>query len=270
MSSEPVKLLTIGGSDSGGAAGIQADLKTWTALGGYGMSAITAVTAQNSVLVSGIHYLPAEFVAAQIEAVLSDYGAQSVKTGFIGQPDLIKTIAHTLQRGEMPTLIVDPVLVNHLGQPMFSQDVVQAYRSELLPLANLVTPNWQEAALLADCAVGEMGDIVSIRKIVDRLHLLGARQVLITGIWEAEQMVDCWSDGTSLHSLPMPRIETENRHGSGDTLSAAICAFLARGEGMGEAIIQAQAFTANALRLAAKWKLGHGHGPLSHLEWGRS
>ncbi len=267
MSGEPARLLTIGGSDSGGAAGIQADLKTWTALGVYGMSAITAVTAQNSVQVSAVHYLPAAFVAAQIDAVLSDYGAQAVKTGFIGEAGLIKTVARALDGFDLPYLIVDPVLVNHLGQPMFGQAVVQAYRSRLLPQADLLTPNWREAALLADLAVGDIGDRRSVRQIVDRLHLLGARKLLLTGIGEAEEMVDYWSDGTSLHRLAMPRIETENRHGSGDTLSAAICAFLARGEGMEEAIIKAQAYTANALRAAAQWKLGQGHGPLSHIEW---
>lgn len=265
MSGEPAKLLTIGGSDSGGAAGIQADLKTWTALGVYGMSTITAVTAQNSVQVSAVHYLPAALVTAQIDAVLSDYGAQAAKTGFIGEAGLIKAIARSLDGFDLPYLIVDPVLVNHLGQPMFGQSVVQAYRSRLLPQANLLTPNWREAALLADLAAGEAGDMKRVRQIIDRLHLLGARELLITGIAEAEEIVDYWSDGTSLHRLAMPRIKTKNRHGSGDTLSAAICAFLARGEGMEEAIIKAQAFTANALRAGAQWKLGQGHGPLSHI-----
>ena len=265
MSSEPVKVLTIAGSDSGGAAGLQADIKTWTALGVYGMSVVTAVTAQNSVRVAGIQYLSVEFVLAQLEAVLSDYGAQAVKTGFIGQADLITAISHNLDIYEPSHLVVDPVLVDHLGQPMFKQEVVHAYRSQLLPQANLITPNRHESALLAGMPEKEIKDFQGIKKAVDKLHLLGAPNVLITGYCEGDQMVDYWSDGTQLHHLSVPRIETENRHGSGDTLSAAICAFLAMGDPMGDAIVKAQQFTTIALRAAASWQLGQGHGPLSHL-----
>ena len=265
MSSEPVKLLTIAGSDSGGAAGLQADLKTWTALAVYGMSVITAVTAQNSVQVTGIQYLPVEFVLAQLQAVLSDYGAQAVKTGFIGRAELITAISQILNDYKRFHLVVDPVLVNHMGQPMFTEEVVQAYRSQLLPQANLITPNRHEAALLARLPEEETRNFEGLKKAVDKLHLLGASNVLITGNSEGDQMVDYWSDGTQLHHLSVPRIETENRHGSGDTLSAAICAFLAKGESMGDAIVNGQQFTAKALRSAASWQLGHGHGPLSHL-----
>ena len=265
MSSEPVKLLTIAGSDSGGAAGLQADLKTWTALGVYGMSVVTAVTAQNSVQVAGIQYLSVEFVLAQLEAVLSDYGAQAVKTGFIGRAELITSISHNLDNYEPSHLVVDPVLVDHLGQPMFSQEVVHAYRSQLLPQANLITPNRHEAALLAGLPEEEITNFKGLRKAVDKLHLLGAPNVLITGNSEGNQMVDYWSDGKQFHHLSVPKIETENRHGSGDTLSAAICAFLAKGDPMGDAIGKAQQFTTMALRSAASWQLGHGHGPLSHF-----
>lgn len=265
MSSEPVKLLTIAGSDSGGAAGLQADLKTWTALAVYGMSVVTAVTAQNSVQVTSIQYLSVEFILAQLEAVLSDYGAQAVKTGFIGQAKLITAISQNLDNYEPFYLVVDPVLVDHLGQPMFTEEVVQAYRSQLLPQANLITPNRHEAALLAGLPEEEITNHEGLKKAVDKLHLLGASNVLITGNSEGDQMVDYWSDGTQLHRLSVPRIETENRHGSGDTLSAAICAFLAKGDPMGDAIGKAQQFTTMALRSAASWQLGRGHGPLSHL-----
>jgi hydroxymethylpyrimidine/phosphomethylpyrimidine kinase len=265
MSSEPVKVLTIAGSDSGGAAGLQADLKTWTALAVYGMSVVTAVTAQNSVEVAGIQYLPVEFVLAQLEAVLSDYGAQAVKTGFIGQAELITAISDKLDNYKPFHLVVDPVLVNHLGQPMFTQEVVQAYRSQLLPQANLITPNRHEAALLAGMPEEEITNFEGLKKAVGKLHLLGAPNVLITGSIEGNQMVDYWSDGTQLHHLSILRIETENRHGSGDTLSAAICASLAKGDSMGDAILKAQQFTTMALRAAASWQLGQGHGPLSHL-----
>ena len=265
MSSEPVKLLTIAGSDSGGAAGLQADLKTWTALAVYGMSVVTAVTAQNSVQVAGIQYLSAKFVLAQLDTVLADYGAQAVKTGFIGRADLITAISQNLDNYKPFHLVVDPVLVNHLGQPMFTQEVVQAYRNQLLPQANLITPNRHEAALLARLPEEEIRNFAGLKKAVDKLHLLGASNILITGLSEGDQMVDYWSDGTQLHHLSAPRIETENRHGSGDTLSAAVCAFLAKGDPMGDAIVNAQKFTAIAIQSAASWQLGHGHGPLSHL-----
>ena len=265
MSGEPVKVLTIAGSDSGGAAGLQADLKTWTALGAYGMSVVTAVTAQNSVKVAGVQYLSVEFIMAQLEAVLTDYGAQAVKTGFMGQAGMIAAVSRRLKQFGPFHLVVDPVLVNHLGQPMFAEEVVQSYRRELLPSANLITPNRHEAALLAGLPEETLQRVAGLRKAAEKLHLLGTPHVLITCNREDDQMVDYWSDGKQFHRLPVPWIETENQHGSGDTLSAAICAFLARGDAVGEAIIQAQQFTARALNSATTWRLGHGHGPLSHL-----
>lgn len=161
----PLPVLTIAGSDSGGAAGLQADLKTWAALGVYGMSAITAVTAQNSVLVRQAHFLPPEMVAAQIDAVLSDYGAAAIKTGFIGRVELIEIIAERLGYWgggggglpTRPTLIVDPVLVNHRGEAMFGPEVAAAYRALLFPLADLVTPNGAEARLLGVSLDGQGG-----------------------------------------------------------------------------------------------------------------
>jgi hydroxymethylpyrimidine/phosphomethylpyrimidine kinase len=265
MIKEPAKVLTIAGSDSGGAAGLQADLKTWTALGVYGMSVVTVVTAQNSRQVSGIHYMPAEFVSAQLEAVLSDYGAQAIKTGFMGQIGLITTVASGLQVYEPTHLVVDPVLVNHLGQPMFAAEVVDAYRSNLLSLAYLITPNLHEAALLSGLPVDKIRRNSGLREAVEKLHALGSPNVLITGSREDDQVVDYWSDGTRIHRLSASRIETKNLHGSGDTLSAAICAFLARGDALAEAIIKARQFTAKAILASVSWRLGKGHGPLSHL-----
>ena len=265
MSSEPVKVLTIAGSDSGGAAGLQADLKTWTVLGVYGMSVITAVTAQNSVRVSNIQYLSSDLVSAQVKSVLSDYGAQAVKTGFIGRVELIEVISEGLHTYKPIHLIVDPVLVNHQGQAMFNHDVVQAYCNRLLPLANLITPNWLEATLLSGLSAADLQQPDGLRTAVARLHDFGPTHVLITGMSDADQMIDYWSDGTQLVQLPTPHIETKNRHGSGDTLSAAVCAFLAKGKSMPSAIAGAQEFTAAALRAAASWQLGHGHGPLSHF-----
>jgi hydroxymethylpyrimidine/phosphomethylpyrimidine kinase len=267
VSKEPVKVLTVGGSDSGGAAGIQADLKTWTAMGVYGMSAITAVTAQNSVTVEAVQFVSAELVAAQIDAVLSDYGAQAIKTGFIGRAELIEQVADSLKDYDEGPLVVDPVLVNHKGHSMFPAQVAAAYGSALLPLATLVTPNWREAALLCGNELERPPQETDVRAAAETLCEKGAEQALITGVpGEYGAIVDWWYDGEALHPLPQQQILTENRHGSGDTLSAAICANLALDMETAVAIVKAQEFCARALQAAKAWRLGRGHGPLSHLD----
>ncbi|MDX1413694.1 MAG: bifunctional hydroxymethylpyrimidine kinase/phosphomethylpyrimidine kinase [Candidatus Promineifilaceae bacterium] len=263
--SQPVKVLTVGGSDSGGAAGIQADLKTWTALAAYGMSVITTVTAQNSLEVTAVQFISPELVKSQIAAIFDDYGAEAVKTGLIGDTDLIKVISTMLFDHEPNHIIIDPVLVNHRQQAMFSPHVVEAYRSLLLPLADLVTPNWTEALLLSGSSAAEAPDHDTIPRVIDQLHVLGARHVLITGMRQGSSVADIYSNNERQLLLPMPWIETDNTHGSGDTLSAAICAKLAQGLSMLEAIQQAQTFTAAALRAARDWRMGKGHGPLSHF-----
>lgn len=276
----PLPLLTIAGSDSGGAAGLQADLKTWTALGAYGMSAITAVTAQNSVAVRGVHFLPPEFVAAQIDAVLSDYGAAAIKTGFLGRVDIIEAVAERLAywRGggleTRPALVVDPVLVNHRGESMFGPEVAEAYRRLLFPLADLVTPNAAEAAVLGSGGAGEQGSRGAEEKRgggageqeeQGRLGYVPASRLLLKG-WRrgAAEAVDLYWDGEQTRELSQPRVDTINTHGSGDTLSAAICAFRAKGHDWLEAINLARAYTHVAIERGAGWRLGEGHGPLGH------
>ncbi len=230
------------------------------------MSVITAVTAQNSISVSAVHYLPPEFVQQQIETVLSDYGATAVKTGFLGRADLISVIAASLPAFSINHIVVDPVLVNHMGVAMFAPDVVQAYREFLLPLASLITPNWREAALLADLAEADIQTPAGIETAVSRLHDLGAKNVLITGAAAGNEIVDWLSTGGAPQPLPVPKIVTSNTHGSGDTLSAAIAAFLARGEALETAVQSAQKVTAVALQKARHWRLGAGHGPLCHFD----
>jgi hydroxymethylpyrimidine/phosphomethylpyrimidine kinase len=260
---EPVKLLTIGGSDSGGAAGVQADLKTWTALGGYGMSVLTAVTAQNSLSVSEIAWMTPSFVQAQLEAVLSDYGATAVKTGFLGRAELIIHVSALLQKYKLPNIVVDPVLVNHRGQPMFPDVVRQLYLFYLLPLADLLTPNLVEAAVLL--GTSSLDSYSRIRGAAVRLHRFGCRWILIKGFRDGADSVDLLFDGERFTDFRQPWIETENTHGSGDTLSAAVCAFLARGEGMETAVAHAVQFTHRAIQQAAGWQLGGGHGPVAHF-----
>jgi hydroxymethylpyrimidine/phosphomethylpyrimidine kinase len=262
---EPAKVLTIGGSDSGGAAGLQADLKTWSALRVYGMSVVTAVTAQNSVEVAVVEYLPPELVTAQLETVLSDYGAVALKTGFIGRRNLIEAISAAIQRYHPQHVVIDPVLVNHEGQFMFNEDLLTAYRDHLLPLATLVTPNWREALLLAGLAVEASFDAPTRQHCMGQLHACGVRNVLITGHVQGEQICDFWSDGRENKTFATPLVATANNHGSGDTLSAAICANLAKGLTIVQAIQEARRFTIQALKNSASWRLGAGHGPLSHF-----
>lgn len=265
--SQPPPVLTIGGSDSGGAAGIQADLKSFTALRVYGMSVLTAVTAQNSVRVAAVHYLPAGFVAAEIDAVLEDYGAAAIKTGFIGRAELVHAVAERLRfwQASAPErvgpLVVDPVLVNHRHEAMFGPDVTEAYRQSLLPLATLVTPNRAEAALLTGQTVD---GVVAAGHAARALHGMGARHVLLKGIPDGEQMADLFFDGYTCLTLASPRLETDNTHGSGDTLSAAIAAVLAHGLPLPEAIERGRGYTLAALRGSQSWRLGAGHGPLRH------
>ena len=261
LAEEPAKVLTIAGSDSGGAAGLQADLKTFTRLGAYGMSVVTAVTAQNSVRVEAVHPLPADFVMAQLNAVLSDYGAAAVKTGFIGRAGLVEALARQLAHFAPRYLVVDPVLVDHQGHSMFPPAVTHAYAEHLLPLADLVTPNLEEAALLA----GEpIPGVPEMSAAAQSIHALGPRWVLLKGGRDGSKIVDILTDGRHTWTLSTPFLDTENTHGSGDTLSAAVCALLAQGKSMLEAVISAHAFTAAAIKGAAGWQMGAGHGPINH------
>lgn len=259
----PAKVLTIAGSDSGGAAGLQADLKTFTALGVYGMSVLTIATAQNSIKVDAVHPFPTEFVASQIDAVLLDYGTDAVKTGFINRVDLVVMIAEKLRQYGLKSIVVDPVLVDHHGRSMFKPEITQAYITHLLPLADIVTPNHYEAALLTKNSLPEQMSLNWLKTTAQSLHALGVRNVLIKGGRIGENSVDVFFDGLKIDYLYSTWIETQNTHGSGDTLSAAICALLAQGNELKPALIKAHQFTAGAIEKSAGWKLGHGHGPVA-------
>lgn len=255
----PAKLLTIAGSDSGGAAGLQADLRAWAVLGAYGMSVVTAVTAQNSLAVNAIQFMPPDFITAQLEAVLSDYGAAAAKTGFLGRVAAIEAVAAGLRQFTPPFLVVDPVLVNHKGQAMFDTAVTAAYLGHLFPLADLLTPNPAEASLLLDMEVRCLRDGETA---VRRLHALGPKAILLKRIPAGGRLVDLFFDGALCHRLPTAKVETVNTHGAGDVFSAAVCAFLARGETMETAVRHAQFFTAAAIQASANWQFSQGHGPI--------
>ena len=255
----PAKLLTIAGSDSGGAAGLQADLRAWAVLGAYGMSVVTAVTAQNSLTVSAVQWLPPDFIAAQLTAVLSDYGAAAAKTGFLGRVETVEAVAGSLRRFAVPHLVVDPVLVNHKGQAMFDTAVTAAYLAHLFPLADLITPNPAEAALLLDMDIRCLADGETA---VRRLHALGPKAILLKRLPAGGRLVDLFFDGAAIHRLPTARINPTNTHGAGDVFSAAVCAFLAEGKGMETAVRQAQSFTAAAIQASANWQFSQGHGTI--------
>ncbi len=258
--------LTIAGSDSSGGAGIQADLKTFAALRVYGASVVTALTAQNTTGVQAIHDVPADFVAAQIDSVFADLAVGAVKIGMLSRPETIRAVAEGLRRhaAGIP-VVLDPVMVATSGDRLISQEAVETLRSALMPLATVVTPNLPEAATLLDEAEAEHENeaVGQARRLLGR----GARAVLIKGgHGEGRESVDhlIAADGT-LRRFAAPRIETRNSHGTGCTLSAAVAAGLARGQGLAEAVGAAKTYVTAAIRAADSVPVGHGHGPLHHF-----
>jgi len=255
------RALTVAGSDSGGGAGIQADLKTFAALGVYGASAITAITAQNTVGVRAIHEVPVDVVAAQIDAVLEDIGADAAKTGMLSSAPIIDVVADRLRFHGVRNLVVDPVMVAKSGDRLLREDAVAALKSTLLPLATVVTPNAPEATVLSGI---EVIDASSAREAARRIAGLGPRIVVVKGgHFEGDHSDDLVWDGTRFEVLSGPRIATRHTHGTGCTFSAAIAAELARGLAPLEALREARAFLQGAIEHAEP--LGSGHGPVNHL-----
>jgi hydroxymethylpyrimidine/phosphomethylpyrimidine kinase len=256
--------LTIAGSDSSGGAGIQADLKTFAALGVYGASVITALTAQNTQGVSGIHPVPPTFVTAQMEAVFGDLDVKAVKIGMVAQLSTIEAIATALSRFKPPHIVLDPVMVATSGDQLLSTDAVAGLLDDLLPLVSLVTPNLPEAAvLLGEPLAADKSAIVGQGR---RLMAGGARAVLIKGgHGEGAQSIDYLFHGDDVVALAAPRIATKNTHGTGCSLSSAIAANLAKGETLEEAVRNAKAWISEAIAAADRLGVGHGHGPIHHF-----
>lgn len=255
------RALTIAGSDSGGGAGIQADLKTFTALQVYGMSALTAITAQNTVGVQGVHVLPPDFVALQLRSVLSDIGADAAKTGMLATKEIVAVVAQIVREFKLQRLVVDPVMVSATGHRLLDEDAVGAVKGLLLPLAMVVTPNLDEAAILW----GEkVDDLTGMKEAAKAIQALGPRYVLVKGgHLPGDRVFDVLYDGKRFDVRDAPKIPTENTHGSGCTLSAAIAAGLAKGHDAKEAVEGAQRYVHAAIRSAVQ--LGQGKGPLNHL-----
>lgn len=262
--------LTIAGSDSSGGAGIQADLKTFSALGVYGASAIVALTAQNTRGVTAIHDAPPDFIAAQIEAVMEDLDVGAVKIGMVSRAETIVTIADALLRHGVKNVVVDPVMVATSGARLLAPDAIAAVRERLLPLALVVTPNLPEAAELLGRAVARTED--DMAEQARALKAFGPSSVLVKGgHGDGAESVDLFlGENDAVLRLAAPRVATRNTHGTGCTLSSAIAAELAKGRPLDEAVSSAKAYVARAIEAADDLGVGRGHGPVHHFHaWWR-
>ena len=271
---DPRTALTIAGSDSGGGAGIQADLRTFSAFEVHGTSAITAVTAQNTLAVTGLYHVEPWLVRAQVEAVVDDFDVRAVKTGMLGQPSTVHEVAAMAREGLFTNLVVDPVLVSSTGHSLMSDGGVEAYRDDLLAHATVVTPNLREAAVLADLDVHDIrteDDMVNIARIILKY---GPAFVLVKGGHFAQSTLterrspDILVGASDVTVFDAPRVSTSNDHGTGCSLSAAIAAGLGYERSVADASRDAKSFVLAALQGAANWHLGAGHGPIDHLGWG--
>lgn len=256
--------LTIAGSDSSGGAGIQADLKTFAARGVYGASVITALTAQNTKGVTGIHDVPADFITAQIDAVFSDLDVKAVKIGMVARHEAIVAIAAGLDRWSPKHVVLDPVMVATSGDKLLSSDAVDALRTKLFPRAGLITPNLPEAAALLGQDIAESE--ADIERQGRQLLAMGCPAILIKGgHGHGPESTDYLIDKNSVVRLAAPRIATGNTHGTGCSLSSAIAAELAKGNGLEAAVRAAKAYVSAAIAAADRLDVGHGHGPIHHF-----
>jgi hydroxymethylpyrimidine/phosphomethylpyrimidine kinase len=250
------RALTIAGSDSGGGAGIQADLKTFAALGVFGTSAVTSVTSQNTVGVQGVHDLPSDFVARQIDSILEDIGIDAAKTGMLSNAAIIEVVAAKVKAHRIDRLVVDPVMVAKSGAPLLQPDAVKAVISHLLPLALVVTPNLPEAEALSGLTIAGLD---GMQEAARRIQGLGARYVVVKGGHLPDRAVDLLFDGRTFEELDAERLDTPHTHGTGCVFSAAITAGLAKGKTVPQAVTAAKRFITAAIRHG--FALGKGHGP---------
>jgi hydroxymethylpyrimidine/phosphomethylpyrimidine kinase len=261
--------MTIAGSDSGGGAGIQADLKTFAAHGVHGTAALTAVTAQNTFQVRGVVALDPEFVRLQIETVLDDFAVGAVKTGMLANRAIVDVVAELAAAGRLPRLVVDPVLVSSSGQALMAPEGLAAYLEHLLPSALVVTPNLREAGALTGIDVADLMSVPAMTEAAQLIRARGAHYVVVKGghLTDAAHDVVAGPEGVTV--LEAVRVVTGNDHGTGCSLSAAIAARLARGDDVLTAVRAAKSFVAQGLAGAAGWRLGAGHGPIDHFGWSR-
>ncbi|MEJ5299599.1 MAG: bifunctional hydroxymethylpyrimidine kinase/phosphomethylpyrimidine kinase [Thermodesulforhabdaceae bacterium] len=256
------RVMSIAGSDSGGGAGIQADLKTCSALGVYATTVITALTAQNTVAVKGIFAVDPSFVTAQIDAIMEDIGTDSAKTGMLDRKEIIQAVAEAVKRWKIEKFIVDPVMVAKSGDLLLKPDAVEALIKELFPLSYAITPNAPEAqAILSGMVIKSLSDM---KDAAEQLHRLGPGYVVLKGGHvESEKVVDVLYDGKNFKIFEADRIPSRNTHGTGCTFSAALAAFLAKGEEIEDAVAKAKRYVTDAIK--AGLPIGSGHGPLNHF-----
>jgi hydroxymethylpyrimidine/phosphomethylpyrimidine kinase len=262
------KVLTIAGSDSGGGAGIQADLKTFTALGTFGMSAITALTAQNTIGVQGIFEISPEFVGEQIDSIMNDMGADAWKTGMLSNSKIVHTVAEKCKEYEIELLVVDPVMIAKSGDALLKPEAQDSLISELIPLSYVLTPNHHEAEEISGVKIDSLG---SAKESAEAIFDLGAKNVIVKGghFSESKEAVDVLYDGKNFHEISAPRINTKNTHGTGCTYASAIAAELTKGKNIIEAVKMAKLYLTEAIKLADKMDVGKGHGPLNHMLGGK-
>lgn len=265
MSKTPKRVLTIAGSDSGGGAGIQADLKTYSALGCFGTSAITAITAQNTVGVTAIHPVPPDVIVAQIKAVVEDIGTDAVKIGMLHDSDVIRAVARTLAEHDLKNIVLDPVMVATSGDRLLQDSAITSLIQELIPLADVITPNIPEAEILLGRKLEHQADLPEAARELARL---GCRSVLLkAGHLSEKRLVDIFhfAEDDQIVELVSQRLETPNTHGTGCTLSSAMAAYLARGESLTEAARLAKDYITQAIVAGSEYRIGQGHGPVHHF-----
>ncbi|MDX2127634.1 MAG: bifunctional hydroxymethylpyrimidine kinase/phosphomethylpyrimidine kinase [Chloroherpetonaceae bacterium] len=267
------KLLTIAGSDSGGGAGIQADIKTFSALGCYGMSVLTALTAQNTIAVTAIHDLPPSFIKSQLDAVFSDIGADAVKIGMLSTPEVIETVANALEEYKPRFVVLDPVMVAKSGDKLLRDEAIHTLKSRLIPMSTILTPNLPEAAiLLEDASLTAESSNAQLEESAQALCNFGANAVLLKGGHRNSingEIHDCLiNDEKEMIWIKSVRLTTPNTHGTGCTLSSAIAAYLAKGMSLTEAVRNASKYLSGAIEAGSMMKLGkseNGHGPVHHF-----
>lgn len=269
----PITALSIAGSDSGGGAGIQADVRTFSAFGVHATTALTAVTAQNTLGVSDVHVIEPDMVEAQVRSVTSDFEVMATKTGMLAQASTVERVSALAAEGLLPHLVVDPVLVSTSGHVLMGEGGVEAYRHALFALAEVVTPDLREAAVLCGVDVHDVKNLDDVAALARTILAMGPRYVLVKGghftsSEHADRAPDLLLSDDGLVVLDGPRVETRNDHGTGCSLSSAIAAGLGLGRNVPDAARDAKSFVLAALTSAATWRLGRGRGPIDHLGWG--
>lgn len=258
------KVLTIAGSDSGAGAGIQADLKVFAYFGVYGTSAITALTAQNTRGVEAVLEIPAEFVAKQIDAVMTDIGANVWKTGMLANVEIVDTVVERVKFYDIKSLVVDPVMVAKSGDSLLSEQAIESYINKLIPLALIITPNFHEAEAITGCSINNLKDMKNAAKII---YKMGAKNVVVKGghLDKSFEATDIFYNGIKFEKIVSPRVKTNNTHGTGCTYSSAISAQVALGFTVLQAIKRAKKYLDRTIIKGINLRIGHGIGPLHHF-----